>query len=49
MLDRPGEFCGKPQSHPYELLAAMVAIENRSTKLRSPRTIRAELQSSASP
>lgn len=32
------EFCGKAESHPYELLLAMHGIEHRTTKVRSPRT-----------
>jgi hypothetical protein len=32
------EFCGKPESHPYELLLAIEDIEHRNTKVRSPRT-----------
>ena len=32
------EFCGKPESHPYELLLAIEDIAHRNTKVRSPRT-----------
>jgi hypothetical protein len=32
------EFCGKPESHPYELLLAIEDIDHRNTKVRSPRT-----------
>ncbi len=30
------EFCGKPESHPYELLLALEQIEHRSTRVRKP-------------
>lgn len=38
LTDNGREFCGKPQSHPYELLLAIEDIEHRNTKVRSPRT-----------
>jgi len=38
LTDNGREFCGKPESHPYELLLAMEDIEHRTTKVRSPRT-----------
>ena len=38
LTDNGREFCGKPETHPYELLAAMEGIEHRTTKVRSPRT-----------
>ena len=38
LTDNGREFCGKPESHPYELLLAMEGIEHRTTKVRSPRT-----------
>jgi len=38
LTDNGREFCGKPQSHPYELLLAMEGIAHRTTKIRSPRT-----------
>jgi transposase InsO family protein len=38
LTDNGREFCGKPESHPYELLLAMEDIEHRNTKVRSPRT-----------
>jgi transposase InsO family protein len=38
LTDNGREFCGKPETHPYELLAAMEGIEHRRTKIRSPRT-----------
>lgn len=38
LTDNGREFCGKPQSHPYELLLALEGIEHRTTKIRSPQT-----------
>ncbi|MFO6421784.1 helix-turn-helix domain-containing protein, partial [Hylemonella sp. W303a] len=38
LTDNGREFCGKPESHPYELLLALEDIEHRNTKVRSPRT-----------
>jgi transposase InsO family protein len=38
LTDNGREFCGRPEHHPYELLAAMEGIEHRNTKIRSPRT-----------
>jgi transposase InsO family protein len=38
LTDNGREFCGKPESHPYELLTAIEGIEHRTTKVRSPRT-----------
>jgi transposase InsO family protein len=38
LTDNGRQFCGKPQSHPYELLLAMEDIEHRNTRVRSPRT-----------
>ncbi len=38
LTDNGREFCGKPESHPYELLLSMEGIEHRTTKVRSPRT-----------
>lgn len=38
LTDNGREFCGKPESHPYELLLAMDSIEHRTTRVRSPRT-----------
>ncbi|MEM9558522.1 MAG: hypothetical protein AAGC60_29990 [Acidobacteriota bacterium] len=32
------EFCGKSNTHPYELLLAIEDIEHRATKCRSPHT-----------
>lgn len=32
------EFCGKPATHPYELLLAIEDIEHRNTKVGTPRT-----------
>lgn len=38
LTDNGREFCGKPESHPYELMLAMEGIDHRTTKVRSPRT-----------
>ena len=38
LTDAGREFCGKPESHPYELLLAVEGIKHRTTKVRSPRT-----------
>ena len=38
LTDNGREFCGKPESHPYELLLALDSIAHRTTKVRSPRT-----------
>jgi transposase InsO family protein len=38
LTDNGREFCGKPDSHPYELLLALEGIEHRTTKVRSPQT-----------
>jgi transposase InsO family protein len=38
LTDNGREFCGKPETHPYELLLAMNGIEHRTTRVRSPRT-----------
>ena len=38
LTDNGREFCGKPETHPYELLVAMEGIEHRTTRVRSPRT-----------
>ena len=38
LTDNGREFCGKPESHPYELLLALEDVEHRTTKVRSPRT-----------
>lgn len=38
LTDNGREFCGKPESHPYELLLTIEDIEHRNTKVRSPRT-----------
>jgi transposase InsO family protein len=38
LTDNGREFCGKPESHPYELLLAVEGIKDRTTKVRSPRT-----------
>jgi transposase InsO family protein len=38
LTDNGREFCGRPESHPYELLLAMEEIEHRTTQIRTPRT-----------
>jgi transposase InsO family protein len=38
LSDNGREFCGKPETHPYELLLAMEGIEHRTTRVRSPKT-----------
>jgi transposase InsO family protein len=38
LTDNGREFCGKQESHPYELLLSMESIQHRTTKVRSPRT-----------
>ncbi len=38
LTDNGREFCGRPETHPYELLLAMEDIEHRTTRVRSPRT-----------
>jgi transposase InsO family protein len=38
LTDNGREFCGKPKTHPYELLLAMEGIEHRNTRVRTPRT-----------
>ena len=39
LTDNGREFCGRPEIHPYELLAAVEGIERRTTKVRSPRNV----------
>ena len=38
LTDNGREFCGKPDSHPFELLLALEGVEHRTTKVRSPQT-----------
>jgi len=38
LTDNGREFCGKPETHPYELLLQLEDVEHRTTKVRSPRT-----------
>lgn len=38
LTDNGRAFCGKLETHPYELLLSMEGIEHRTTKVRSPRT-----------
>lgn len=38
LTDNGREFCGREESHPYQLLLAMEGIEHRTTRVRTPRT-----------
>lgn len=38
LTDNGREFCGKQESHPYELLLQVEDIKHRTTKVRSPQT-----------
>ena len=38
LTDRGTEYCGKPESHPYELYLAVENIDHTRTKARSPQT-----------
>jgi transposase InsO family protein len=38
LTDRGTEFCGRPESHPYELYLAVENIDHTRTKARSPQT-----------
>jgi transposase InsO family protein len=38
LTDRGTEYCGTPQSHPYELYLAVENIDHTRTKTRSPQT-----------
>lgn len=38
LTDNGREYCGRADSHPFELLLAMDAIDHRTTRIRSPRT-----------
>jgi transposase InsO family protein len=38
LTDRGTEYCGTPQSHPYELYLAVENIDHTRTKARSPQT-----------
>ena len=38
LTDNGREFCGRPESHPYELLLGMEGIEHRTTRVHTPRT-----------
>lgn len=38
LTDRGTEYCGSPQSHPYELYLAVENIDHTRTKARSPQT-----------
>jgi transposase InsO family protein len=38
LTDNGREFCGREETHPYELLLSMEGIQHRTTRVRSPRT-----------
>jgi transposase InsO family protein len=38
LSDNGREYCGKPESHPYELFLQMEDIEHRTTKVRRPQS-----------
>lgn len=38
LSDNGREFCGKPDSHPYELFLQLEGIEHRTTKVRRPQS-----------
>jgi transposase InsO family protein len=38
LTDNGREFCGREETHPYELLFSMEGIQHRTTRVRSPRT-----------
>ncbi len=38
LTDRGSEFCGRPESHPYELYLAIEDIDHTRTKVKSPQT-----------
>ena len=38
LTDNGREFCGRSETHPYELLLAMEGIDHRTTRVRTPRT-----------
>jgi len=38
LTDNGREFCGREETHPYELLLSMEDIQHRTTRVRSPRT-----------
>ena len=38
LTDRGTEFCGRPESHPYELFLELNEIEHTKTKARHPQT-----------
>ena len=38
LTDNGREFCGRSDTHPYELLLAVEDVEHRTTQVRSPRT-----------
>lgn len=38
LTDRGGEYCGRPDSHPYQLFLSLNDIEHSKTKARHPQT-----------
>src|SRR5271166_6050200 len=38
LTDRGTEYCGRPESHDYELFLAIENIDHTRTKVKSPRT-----------
>jgi hypothetical protein len=38
LSDKNREFCGKPDSHPYELFLLLEDIEHKNTKVRRPQS-----------
>lgn len=38
LSDNGREFCGRPESHPYELFLQMEGIEHRTTRVRRPQS-----------
>jgi transposase InsO family protein len=38
LTDRGSEYCGRPESHPYELYLAIEDIDHTRTKVKSPQT-----------
>jgi len=38
LRDNGREFCGRPESHPYELLLGLEGIEHPTTRVHTPRT-----------
>src|SRR5690606_41568292 len=38
LSDNGREFCGRPDSHPYEIFLQLEEIEHRTTKVRRPQS-----------